>query len=50
MDTMSSVLPEPEGPAMTMRSGTEGRCACLGWSLLYSGMPLGTTTFAAISK
>ena len=41
------VLPQPEGPATTMRSGTAGRWACRGWSEDQLGIPLGGTTFSA---
>ena len=46
METMSIVFPQPEGPATTMRSGTDGRCECFGWSDCQLGIPLGGTTFA----
>jgi hypothetical protein len=48
MLTIIMVLPQPEGPATTMRSGTEGRWACRGWSDFQLGIPLGGTTFAAM--
>ena len=46
IETISIVFPVPEGPQTTMRSGTEGRCSCLDWSEVYSGIPRGGTTTA----